>query len=176
MGFDFTVTASGSASQTVSSGQTASYTLVITPLGGSQGAFTFQCGTLPSNALCLFNPATETLGPGVSGNVAVEISTGKSGSAAVSMVAGGWRLLPMACGLVLLPLGWKRRRAALLLGALLAILAGSVCSCAGSGGGSSSSTTPVSTPGSTPAGTYSIPVTVLSNGVQHSMTVTLIVD
>ena len=176
MGFDFTVTASGSTSQTVSSGQTASYTLVITPLSGSQGAFTFQCGTLPSNALCLFNPTTETLGAGVTGNVAVEISTGKSGSAAVSMVPAGWRFLPLACGLVLLPLGWKRRRAALLLGALLAILAGGVCSCAGSGGGSSSSTTPVSTPGSTPTGTYSIPVTVLSNGVQHSLTVKLIVD
>jgi hypothetical protein len=175
MGFDFTVTVSGATSKTVSSGQTASYTLVITPLNGSQGAFTFQCGTLPANALCVFNPTTETLGTGVTGNVAVEISTGQSGASA-TVVPVRWRLLSLACGLVLLPLGWKRRRTALLLAALLAILAGGASSCSGSGGGSSSSTKTTSSPGSTPTGTYSIPVTVLSNGVQHNMTLTLIVD
>ena len=59
-GFDFTVAFTGPSSQTVTSGQQANYTLVITP-AGSSGTFSFACGTLPSNALCLFNPTSETL-------------------------------------------------------------------------------------------------------------------
>ncbi len=79
-GFDFTLAFTGPSSQTVTSGQQADYTLVITP-AGSSGTFSFACGTLPSNALCLFNPTSETLSAGVEGNVVVEISTG-SGSTA----------------------------------------------------------------------------------------------
>jgi hypothetical protein len=174
--FDFTVTASGATSQTVASGKTASYTLVITPLNGSQGTFTFLCGTLPTNALCLFNPATETLGAGVAGNVTAQISTGQSGASSRLNDPMGWRAVPLLCGLVLLPLGWRRRRSYLLLVALLAMLAGGASSCSGSGGGLSSGPGSGSTSGATPAGTYSIPITMSSNSVQRSITVTLTVD
>jgi hypothetical protein len=175
MGSDFTVTASGATKQTVAAGQTASYTLVITPLSGSAGSFAFQCGTLPAYALCLFNPASETLSAGVTGNVTVQISTGQSGTARLIRPAG-WRVVPLLCALVLLPLGGKRRRTALLLAVLLAVLAGGVSSCAGSGGGSGGSTGSTSGGNVTPPGTYSIPVTISSNNVQHSSTLTLIVD
>jgi hypothetical protein len=57
---------------------------------------------------------------------------------------------------------------------LLAFLVGGVVSCTISGGGGS--TGPGSGGGKTPAGTYSIPVTVTSMGVSHSVTVTLVVD
>jgi hypothetical protein len=174
--FAFTVTASGATSQTVASGKTASYTLVITPLNGSQGTFTFQCGALPTNALCLFNPATETLGAGVTGNVTVQISTGQSGSSAHVTEPAGWRVVPLLCGLLLLPLGWRRRRSYLLLAALLAILAGGASSCTGSGGGVSAGPGGSSGSGATPTGTYTIPITVTSNSVQRSITVTLVVD
>ena len=80
IGFDFAVAVTGSASQTVARGQQANYTLVITPSGAS-GSFAFACGTLPSNAICIFNPTTESLSAGVQGNVEVEIST-SNGSAA----------------------------------------------------------------------------------------------
>jgi hypothetical protein len=82
----------------------------------------------------------------------------------------------LACGLALVPFGLARRRRALLLVALLVILAGGVSSCTssniiktGGGGGSSGS-------GVTPAGTYSIPVTVTSNGISRQITLTLTVD
>lgn len=177
MGFDFTLASSGAASQTVASGQTASYTLAITPIDGSQGSFTFQCGALPANALCLFNPGSEMVSAGASGNVTLQISTGQSGSSARSVVPIGWQVVPLVCGLVLLPLGWRRRRKALLLVALGAILAGGVSSCTSSGGGYSGSGSGVaSSSGSTPAGTYAIPVTVISTGMQHGVTVTLTVD
>jgi len=174
--FDFTVTALGATSQTVVSGKTASYTLVITPLNGSQGTFTFQCGTLPTNALCLFNPTTETLGAGVAGNVVAQISTGQSGATVRLNDPMGWRVAPLLCGLLLLPFGWRRRRSFLLLAALLAILAGGASSCSGSGGGLSTGPGGGSTTGATPSGTYSIPITVSSNSVLRSITVTLVVD
>jgi hypothetical protein len=177
--YDFTVTTSGSTSQTVASGKTANYTLVITPLNGSQGTFTFQCGTLPANAVCVFNPTSETLGAGVTGNVVVAISTGQSSSAKLTRPAG-WRVVPLLCGLALLPFGWRRRRPVLLLAALLAVLMGGASSCGGSGGGASSGSGGGSGGSSgssaTPTGTYSIPVILSSNSVQRSITVTLVVD
>jgi hypothetical protein len=176
-GFDFTVTAIGTTTQAVASGQTANYTLTIAPVSGSPGGtFTFQSGTLPTNALCLFNPGSETVSAGATGNVAVQISTGQSGSSARSTGPAGWGVVPLVCGLLLLPLGWRRRRTALLLAALLAILAGGVSSCTSSGGGGGGGSGGGGGGGSTPAGTYTIPVTVVSSGVEHSLTLTLTVD
>ena len=173
-GFDFTVTAMGSISQTVVNGQTANYSLVITPLGGAQGSYTFACGTLPSHAFCTFAPPSETIAGAATGTLAVAISTGLA--TAQLTVPRSWSVLPLLCGLVVLP--WARRRKALGLIALLAILAGSLASCSASGGGTT--TGPGggsgSSSGSTPAGSYAIPLTVSSDGVQHSFTLTLIVE
>ena len=173
-GFDFGVSLSGPASQTVARGQQANYTLVISP-NGSSGTFTFTCGTLPSNALCLFNPTTESLGSGVQGNVEVEIST--SGAQARVEPPAFWHALPLACGLILLPFAICRRRKIFLLVVLAAIVTASVTSCTGSGGGTGGSGSGGQSGGSgTPAGTYTIPVNVTSTGITHSLSVTLTVD
>jgi hypothetical protein len=170
MGFDFTVAFSGSSSQTVASGQTASYQLAITPLGGSTGSFTLQCGSLPSNSYCTFNPSGETIPASTTGNELVEIATGLPSSSAELSRPPRW---PLACVLVLVPMALWRRRRALLFVAALAMLACGVSSCTSSGGGL---TQPPPHSGLTPAGTYSIPVTVSANGLQHQITVTLVVD
>jgi hypothetical protein len=183
MGFDFTLAPSGSATQTIANGQTAYYTLdicgaegcTLTPTLGAQGAFIFQCGTLPSYASCAFNPASETIPTGVTGNVVVEIATGLTQTSARSSRPPAWPVLPLACGLVLLPFALARRRRALMLIALLGILTGGVSSCVSSSGGVSTVNTKTGT-GSTPPATYSIPVTATSNGVSHQVTLTLIVD
>ncbi|MGB7548530.1 MAG: choice-of-anchor D domain-containing protein, partial [Terracidiphilus sp.] len=177
MGFDFTNTLTGQASQSVASGQTADYTLALTPLEGSTGTFTFQCGSLPANTVCVFNPASESVAANTTGNVTVEVETGHSLTVAQAGRLLRWGAIPIACGLLLLPLGWRRRWRALLLAMVLAILAGGVSSCSGAGGGS------LGTGGSggagntnTPAGTYSIPVTATANGVSHKVTLSLTVD
>jgi hypothetical protein len=175
LAFDFTLAVSGSSSPTVSSGQTASYTLAIIPLDGSQGTFTFQCGTLPANAICTFNPPSEALN-GAAGTVSVQISTGGGGSSARVTGSNKWRLLPLVCGLVLLPFGLRRRPKALLLPAVLAIFVAGVSSCTSSGGGTGGGSGGNSGGSSTPAGTYTIPVTAAANGVQHSVSLTLTVD
>jgi len=176
MSFDFAVAATGSTSNTVASSQTASYALSVTPVWISAaqfspgGTFTFTCGTLPAN------PTSLQVSAGSSGTVTVQIYTGKSGTSARLSPPAGWRALPPACGLLFLPLAFWRRRRTFLLVALMAFMAcGGVSSCTSSGGGSGGSGGS-STSSSTPAGTYTIPVTAASNGVQHSLSVTLTVD
>ena len=182
-GFDFTVSFSGPSSQTVARGQQANYTLVLTP-NGANATFTFGCGTLPTGSLCLFNPTTQTLNAGVQGNVLVEIST----TAAVALMerpglgqpgSGGstfGRVLPLACGLLLLPLALVRRRRIFQWGLLLAVLACGVSSCTSSGGGTGGGSGGQGGGSGTPTGTYTIPVTVTANGISHSVNVVLTVD
>ncbi len=177
MGFDFAMTPSGSSSQTIANGQTADYKLVITPLLGSQGVFTFQCGSLPPNSACIFNPTSEGIPANVSGNEVVEIATGLTGTTASSSRPPLWPTVPLACGLILAPFALKRRRRLLMLAALLAILAGGVTSCTSSNvilGGTAPGSG--SGPGITAPGTFPVVVTATSNGVQHQVTLTLIVD
>jgi hypothetical protein len=175
VGFDFAVAASGLSSQSVASGQTANFRLLLTPLLGSQGVFTFQCSSLPPYSACVFSPASDGVTANSSGYVGVQIETGLSQTTANSAGKRLWRALPLACGFLLLPLALGRRRRALLLVVTFAILAGGATSCTNagliSGGGTSRSG-----PGVTPAGTYPIIVTATSNGVAHPITLTLTVD
>jgi len=175
-GFDFQWAISGSSAVTVAAGTTATYTAAITQASGVSGDFTFACGTLPANALCLFNPTATTVSSGVTGNVLIQISTASPEKARLER-PGGWEMLPMLCGLLLLPLALKRGRKLLLPVVLLLAMAGAMCSCTSSGGGTSSGGSGGSGSSSgTPAGTYYISVTFTSNGVSHARTVTLTVD
>ncbi|MDE3164006.1 MAG: choice-of-anchor D domain-containing protein, partial [Acidobacteriota bacterium] len=173
-GFDFTATVIGQSSFTVASGQTASFTLALTPQGGVPITFTFQCGSVPANVACTFNPATDSVAANTTSQATVQIATGQAASVARTGPSRGWGGWPAAWGLAVLPLTWKRRRKLLLAMAGL-LLAGGVCSCSGAGGGTNS-TPPVAPPGTTPAGTYQVVVKVTAAGVSHNATVTLTVD
>jgi hypothetical protein len=169
-----------SSSQTVSSGMTASLALAIVPASGLSGAFTYnlQCGTgLPSNTVCSFPGATNnavTINGSNTDSVTVQIATGSVSSARWA-APDLWGMLPVACGLVLLPFGCKRQRWTLLLVALAAILTGGVCSCAGSGGGTGGGSGGGGG-GTTAAGTYTMPISVTSTGVTQTVNLTLTVD
>lgn len=171
-GFDFNVLV-GSATQTVASGQTAGFSMTLTPLGGASGTFTYQCGTLPAHAACSFSPQGLSVAGGNSGTVLLSVSTGTATAAAQPRSSVWHRSLALA-GLLLLPLAWRRRRGGWLLAALLALFAASATGCVASGGGSggggggSGSTTP--------AGTYTIQVTVSASGLTHTGNFTLVVD
>jgi hypothetical protein len=175
-GFDFSLKLKGTSSDSVASGQSAGYTLSIATLGGSQGVFTFQCSSLPQNAQCTFNPAAETVTAKATGYVIVQIATGSAVAANGPRGVTGWRIAPVALGLVLIPFALRRRRRLLLMAALLAIAAGSVCSCVAAGGLGSGNQQHPSGPGLTPAGSYAIPIVAASTGVQHSVSVSLTVD
>ena len=185
-GFDFAVTPSGSSTQTVANGQIAYYTLSIcgaggcsssTPGLGSQGVFTFQCSSLPTHSACTFSPSSETVPAGTTGNVVVGIATGLTTASVNDSPPLSWPTLPLACGLLLAPFALRRGRKALLLVALLAILMGGVSSCTSAGVNSGANVSGSgSGSGITSAGAFPVVVTATSNGVQHQVTLTLIVD
>ncbi len=184
-GFDFTAATTGTSSQAVASGQTATFTLTLSPSSGSAATFTFQCGTLPLYAGCVFNPASETVPANTTGTETVQVTTSQAKAALTRPLMrpstlGGWGgAVTLACGLLVLPLAGRRRRSGWMLVLLLALLVSGVSSCAssgGGGGGGGGGTNPPSGTNNTPAGTYSIPVTITSNGVQHSVSLSLVVD
>lgn len=171
-GFSFTVAPSGAAGLTVASGQTADFALIVTP-AGAQATFTLACGTLPAKATCSFNPGTETLNAGAQGNINVEIATGDAMAAARKEAPWGGRALPLACGVLLLPLALFGRRKTFFMVLLLTCFMAGISSCTTSSGGSGS--TPPHGDG-TPAGTYTIPVTVTADGFSQAISLTLTVD
>ena len=175
VGFDFAVSVAGVAIQTVSSGQTASFTLVLAPKNGSSGTFTFQCGSLPAAAVCSFNPVNEVVGAGTIGNVMMQIATGPSASSIHHSDEMVWGRAIVLCAVVLWPLALRRKQATLWLVVMLLVFTGGVLGCPGSGGGSGG-TSAGGRGNSTAAGTYTIPVTATANGVAHSVTVTLTID
>jgi hypothetical protein len=181
-GFDFALCFGSSitpcataSSQTIANGGIADYHLTIEPLDGLPGSFTLQCGSLPAYSSCTFSPTSPTPSSIASVYETVEIATGLSTSSARLTRPSAWPTLSLACGGLLLSLALWRRRKALLLVALLATLTGGICSCAGSSMGRSSNPNGGSS-GTTPAGSYSIPVTVTSNGISHQLTLKLTVD
>jgi hypothetical protein len=65
---DFSIIATP-ASQTISSGHTAKYTITVTPIGGLTGNVSLSCSGNPKNSTCLISPSTVTLGGVVSATV-----------------------------------------------------------------------------------------------------------
>ncbi|MBS1804974.1 MAG: choice-of-anchor D domain-containing protein [Acidobacteria bacterium] len=173
MGFDFLFGITGTSSKTVSSGQTAAYTLSLTPLNGSAGNFTFACSSLPANAVCSFNPANASVPANATWTVTLNISTGHGGSIADATPSSRSKsYLSVVTCLFAIPFVFRIRKRRWWV-VLLAISLIGIASCAGAGGGGG---TALSTNQSTAAGTYPIVVTAKSNGISHSATVSLTVD
>jgi hypothetical protein len=180
MGFDFSMSPNGQSSQTVSSGQTASFALSLATMGGASGAFTFSCSSLPANSSCSFNPPNEVVPANTTGSVAVKIATGlvstsvqNTGNAPGPFAFSGSLV---GLGLIMLPVAIRRRQRGILLLSLLTLSSFGLASCSGAGGGSGGA--PPSNPasGATPPGTYSVVVTATANGLSHKITLKLTVD
>jgi centrosomal CEP192-like protein len=177
IGFDFQLTIAGTNSATVTQGQTAYYTLDLTTLGGSTGTagsdFSFQCSNLPTNAVCVFNPAQLAVLPtNVTGNVSVGIATGGPVTTSQERRSHWQGKTLLLCSVLALPLGWRRRgfRLRILLLSVLLIAMMSSCTSSSVSGGE------LHLGGGTPTGTYTISITAIADGVQHSSQVTLVVN
>jgi hypothetical protein len=180
---DFAITSSGTTTQTVSAGQTATFTNVISI--AAQNGFSSQVNlscSLPTTAkatTCAVNPNVFAFG---SGTASVTVTTQARG-----LVPPVWPrvrfifrpkslpvlLLTVLMGVLLLRLARTRRQR--LIGALP--LAGLVLflmlQAIGCGGGSSYTPPP---PTGTPANTYTITVTATSGTLTHNTTLMLIVN
>jgi len=182
---DFTLGSPTPATQTITSGQSASYNFSVLPVGVSfANAVTLSCSGVPAVSLCNFTPSPIT--PGNSSAAVVMNITTTSGSASLSplkldraiFLYALWLALPGFALLITRRL--QRERAMLtlpifLLGLLLLALLLPSCGArginggGGGGGGQQQGTQP---------GTYTITVTGSSGTLSHPApsTITLIVN
>jgi len=174
---NFTISG-GSNAAAVSPGGTATYALNVTPTGGSfSNAVTFACDGAPAFATCTVNP--QSIIPGQnSSTVTVTVKTaGTVGemytpSGRRNWFLASWIFAPMGIvGVVVLGRNDRRKKIvqhALLTIAMITILFLAGCSGTGAGVRQSQNTTP--------PGTYNLSVVGMSGTLQHSATLTLIVQ
>lgn len=173
-GLDFSISSS-STTVTVKSGSTATYTLTVAPLGGAfNSAVKLSCGKLPTDAACSFSPTSVTPGTN-SSTVTLKIST--SGATAANQSASQFAFATLlgfpgfgAFGMIVLSSRRRRNKSSLLI--VLALIALACLVMSGCAGG----TGIVPNGNSTPPGTYTVTVTGASGSLQHSASLTLIVQ
>lgn len=133
---DFSITPKGSTAGgvTVYPGKSATYSILIAPIGGPTlpQAMTLSASNLPDGSTYTFSPATIAAN---SAATTVTLNVTPKSLAAKSTGMGGGAL-PMALGLLLLPFAARRRRRAawlrcLLIGACGVALAAGVSACGG---------------------------------------------
>jgi hypothetical protein len=153
---------------TITRGATGSSTLTIVPVNGFAGTLSFACGSLPSSASCGFSPASLTFASASNASQSTVLTVSTNAS-----IVGKLHPLPFGPNgrnhpgitfavLLILPLAFTRRGRRLLpryggismvlcLSALVGL--GVLCGCGGGSGTPAAAAT-------TPAGTYSIGITV----------------
>jgi hypothetical protein len=179
VGIDFALSADGPVSQTVTSGQTATYLLLLTSVKGVPGDAVFTCSGVPAAAKCTVTPSTSSLSAAVGTVITVTIATGVSGARMEEPRLpwngpGGWLA-------VVRPVGWaarrQRQRRGRGRGIGLLLMAGLMgCTTIGrtipaGGGGGGSAPPPV-----TPSGSYTIVVAGSSAGLVRAVDFTLVVQ
>jgi hypothetical protein len=173
-GVDFTLTANGPTSATLSSGSSATYALLFSSAAVLSGAGTvpLTCTGAPVNATCTITPSGPSLGTTVP--VSVVVATGVKAGLLPGPRPFGPRSAPVLLALML-PCAWYlRRRRGLRLAALcLAMIAG-VSGC-GTARYIPTNSAPV-TPTPTPSGTYNLTVTGNAAGLSHTVGLTLVVQ
>jgi len=163
-GLNMFLTASNS--QTVTAGQTASYTMSVTGVPTQTGAVNLSCSNLPPGASCAFSPIPVALLPGNEFmNFQMTVST--TARPAASLQRPGFRLWYSLAAVFALALVASRRSFKRVAMLTCFLVLGLLASC---GGGSSSGPPPP-----TPPGTFSFVVNGNSNGVTHSKAMVLVV-
>jgi Bacterial Ig-like domain (group 3)/FG-GAP-like repeat len=177
---DYTLTANPTSPPAVNPGSAATITITVAPINGYNGTVSFapaSCTGLPTGASCSFKPSSVT----GSGTTTLTIST--QGASAMLMAPSntnphqaGLNLWASLGGVGMLGMilagDWKkhnRRRVAIVLCILAVVM---LLALAGCGSGSSSSTGGGGGGGGTPAGTYTIQLSVTGtvNTAPHSLT------
>ena len=170
---DFSLSMSGgTAAQTVVPGGTATFTLALSPVGGSTfpAPVSFTASGLPPGATATFTPQTLSAGSGAT-NVTLSIQTAMQTARLKRDQRFGGGFVSVALGMLLLPFSRRLRRSARKLGrggslALLLLMGlgamAGLTGCGTSGGFFDQSPK-----------NYVVTVTATSGALQHTSTVTL---
>jgi hypothetical protein len=200
---DFAISATP-ASQTVTQGQSTTYTTTVTPSGGFTGTVTFSASGLPTGATASFNPTSVT-GSGSSTVSVATSSTTPTGSYAITITGTSGSLVHSTTVTLVvnapapapdfslsasptsqtIPVGAKTTytinitRTGGFTGSVTlsasGVPTGATASFSPNPTTGTSSTLTVATSSSTPAATYTITVTGTSGTLSHKTTVTLTV-
>jgi hypothetical protein len=166
---DFTFTNTGTSAYTAAPGAVASYSFALAPLYGSYaGPVSFTVTGLPAGAVASFTPNSVAANGG-----AVPVTMTVQTASAIAHNKNGNSPLGrgIVLALLLLPFGMKRKLREKLRGRMLLLvllLAGMTAAVSGCG---SNNGFMLQSPGS-----YTLTVTATSGTLQHSQTVTLIVQ
>jgi hypothetical protein len=177
IGVDFTLAADGPTSQTIASGQTANYLLLLTSIAGVPGSASMTCTGAPAQATCMVNPSSTSLGNANGSVLTVTLATAQASASLRTRPGRSNRALVWLA--MLLPAGLylrsRRRGSRLLLASLcLSLIAcGTVARTIPDTGGSGGGTGPVIT---TPSGTYPLVVSATSDGLVRSVNLTVVVQ
>jgi hypothetical protein len=179
-GIDFSLSADGSTSVTVSSGTSAVYPLLLSSAAGVPGTAVLSCTGAPANSTCLVQPSSAPLGG--TATISVTVQTGVStASVASSMLSRGHDIFGRQIWVAILPLGLllcaprSRRRWLLSIVAMCCLVAASGC---GSGRRIPPATTGGGGSGGPPtaSGAYSLTAFASSAGLTRSVSLTLVVQ
>jgi hypothetical protein len=158
---------------TVAPGQSATFTLTLTPFNGITGNVTFACTSgLPPFSTCSFAPPSSTIGNSPLTTVLTITTRSRTAMASSAPLSPLWMpfaILFAAAGLG--AHGRKRRTSRLCLVMLLVIL---LPACGG--GGSNTTTTTQQQQSPTPSGTYVVTVSATVGNVTQFTTVTVTVQ
>jgi hypothetical protein len=166
---------------TISSGQSASYSLAFAPVASAAGqTVSFSCSNLPRGAACSFSPGTAVATDStLSANLTITTTAGSSARMRLGpgklVLYGLW--LPLA--LVLIPAQATAKKRARLLAALILLSILLACSGAKS---TNSNSSPPATPAAplagttTPSGTYTIVIHAQAGTMDSSTAVQLTVQ
>ena len=170
---DFTLAVSGSGSATVNAGNTATYQVIVNPLYGSYpGTVSFAASGTPTGASIAFSPSTIAAN---GGKQTVTVTLQTPAVARLESPAIGRKLAPLALALFLIPLlgagrlrrqGRRLSKLASLLLLLVCTLAGVMMTVTGCGGAAFKQSLQ----------NYTITVTSTSGNMQHTASVTLVVE
>lgn len=172
-GVDFALSANGSTTQTITAGSEAVYSLLLSSAAGVPGTVAFSCTGVPTNATCVVNPSSSTLGGTAMITVTVATSVASLrwpkllGRQHLTWLAG---LLPLG----LLGLGRRHARRLVTVAMLCCVLLVAGCG-ASRMVPQANGTTPVNPVTPTPSGTYTLVVSGTSTGLTRSVNLTLIV-
>ncbi len=175
-GMDFSL-ASTANSAAVTAGQSANFTMTVTPDGGFNKQITLTCSGAPAQATCNITPSSVTPNGTATSSVAIAISTTAHSFLIprLQVPPTTWLrllLVTVVCAFLLFVYKQPRRQLAVLCSLALAALVLAIGGCAGMVSG----TTPPPGNTGTPTGNYTVTVNATSGSVSHAMSLSLRVN